>query len=217
MLGSGVVMCNSLWSKEFRVPSAISVSTERSADQVACGSRALPKVLRGRNPAAARPATRRPSNQLCTFGPGTARAISPLGYEQSCVLVSLVLRLRPAVGQVHRNPGTGLHPSPGRLGGLGGRCSLRPRATAGQATVLVSRVRAPVCTLGWGEWLLVDRSRGDSRAVPHLPPAHRAGVVDLGDRVVAGTPTGAAPSIRSGRIVCSGRHRAPLSVACCHR
>ena len=51
MLESGVYMCNSLCGKELGEPSAISVSAEWSADQVACGSGALAKVLRARNPA----------------------------------------------------------------------------------------------------------------------------------------------------------------------
>src|SRR5213080_2762882 len=153
------------------------------------------------------------TNQLHACRPGTARAMPvPWAYEQSCVLVSLVLRLRPALGQVHRDPGIGLHPSPGRLGGLGGRGGPRPRATAGQAAVLVSRVRRALCAVVRSERLLVDGSGSDWPPVPDLPSAARARVADLGDRVVAGTPAGAAPSIRPRRIVCRGHDPVPLSV-----
>src|SRR2546425_5740055 len=197
ILRIGAVMSNSLCSNELVGSSAVAASTKVGRIAVACGSRALPQVLRARNaPSATTRNARR--HQSVTHAPtrhGTCYA-GPLGYEQSCVLVSLVLRLRPALGQVHRDPGIGLHPSPGRLGGLGGRGRPRPRATAGQAAVLVSRLRRALCALVRSERLLVDGSGSDGRPVPDLPSASRARVADLGDRVVAGTPAGAAPSIR---------------------
>src|SRR6185312_14997464 len=145
------------------------MSTPWRPDQVACGSRALPQLLRARNAPSARTRNGR-CHQAVTYlrtRHGT-RYARPLGYEQGCVLVSLVFRLRPPVGQVHRYPGIGLHPSPSRLGGLGGRGRPRPRATACSATFLVSRVRSALCALVWGERLLVDGSASDWRAVPDL-------------------------------------------------
>src|SRR2546426_10685661 len=176
ILRIGVVMSNSLCSNELVEPSAVSASTKGGRIAVACGSHALPQVLRARNALSAptRNARRHQSVTRVPTRHGTCYA-SPLGYEQSCVLVSLVLRVCPPVGQVHPDAGVGLHPSPSRLGGLGRRSRPRPRPTAGQASVLVSRVRSALCALGRGERLLVPRSAGDWREVPHLPSACRAG------------------------------------------
>src|SRR2546429_6724590 len=138
ILRIGAVMSNSLCSNELVGPSGVSASAKGGRIAVACGSRALPQVLRARNALSA-PTRNARCHQSVTHVPtrhGTCYA-GPLGYEQCCVLVSLVLRVCPPVGQVHRDPGIGLHPSPGRLGGLGGRGGPRPRATAGQAHAFV--------------------------------------------------------------------------------
>src|SRR5712691_10935911 len=157
ILRIGAVTSNSLCSNELIEPSAVSPSAKRGRIPLACGSRALPQVLRARNALSA-PTRNARRHQSFTHVPtrhGTCYA-GPLGYEQSCVLVSLVLRLRPALGQGCCYPGIGLHPSPGRLGGLGRRGRPRPRPTAGQAAVLVSRVRRALCALVRSERLLVD-------------------------------------------------------------
>src|SRR5881628_2930772 len=46
-----------------------------------------------------------------TFGRARHVLYSPAGYEQGCVLGSLVLRLGPAMGPAHRLASVGLHPS----------------------------------------------------------------------------------------------------------
>src|SRR6058998_1398511 len=156
ILRIGAVMSNSLCSNELVEPSAVSASTKGGRIAVACGSHALPQVLRARNALSAPTRTAR-RHQSITPVPtrhGTCYA-GPLGYEKSCVLVSLVLRVCPAVGRDRRDPGIGHHSSHSRLGGLGRRGRPRPRAPAGQAAVLVSRVRIALCALGWGERLLV--------------------------------------------------------------
>ena len=49
VLGTGVVMRNSLYGIELIEWSVVSVSTPRRPDQGACGSRALPQLLRARH------------------------------------------------------------------------------------------------------------------------------------------------------------------------
>src|SRR5256885_14449379 len=112
-------MSNSLCSNRLEEPGGVSASAKGGRIAVAWGSRALPQVLRARN-ALSSPTRNGRRHQSVTRVPtrlGTCYA-SPLGYEQSCVLVSLVLRVCPAVGKRHRDPGIGLHPSHRRLGGL---------------------------------------------------------------------------------------------------
>src|SRR2546422_6922030 len=158
----GAVMSNSLCSNELVEASAVSASAKGGRIAVACGSRALPQLLRARNARSA-PTRNERRHQSVTRVPtrhGTCYA-GPLGYEQGCVLVSLVLRLCPAVGRAHQAAGRGLHPPARRTRGLGGRCALHPRKTAGQAAILVSRVRVTLCALGWCEQLLVDRPPGN--------------------------------------------------------
>src|SRR2546426_2955085 len=186
--------------------SGVSASAKGGRIAVACGSRALPQVLRARNAlsAATRNARRHQSVTRVSTRHGTCYA-GPLGYEQRCVLGSLVLRLCPAVGRAHQAAGRGLHPPAGRTRGLGGRCALHPRTTTRQATILVSRVRVTLCALGRCEQLLVDRPRGNPDGVPDLPPAFPVSVADLGGCVGARPPTGAVPSIRLG----GGRGRRP--------
>src|SRR5438132_5373071 len=111
ILRIGAVMSNSLCSNELVGPSGVSASAKGGRIAVACGSRALPQVLRARNALSA-PTRNARCHQSVTHVPtrhGTCYA-SPLGYEQCCVLVSLVLRVCPAVGQVHTDNGVRLHP-----------------------------------------------------------------------------------------------------------
>src|SRR5438093_11686472 len=106
ILRIGAVMSNSLCSNELVEPSGVSASAKGGRIAVACGSRALPQVLRARNALSA-PTRNVRRHQSITPVPtrhGTCYA-GLLGYEQCCVLVSLVLRPRPAVGKGHREIG----------------------------------------------------------------------------------------------------------------
>src|SRR5205823_9212530 len=91
ILRIGAVMSNSLCSNGLVGPSGVSASAKGGRIAVACGSRALPQVLRARNALSA-PTRNARCHQSVTHVPtrhGTCYA-SPLGYEQCCVLVSLV-------------------------------------------------------------------------------------------------------------------------------
>src|SRR3989441_2825287 len=199
ILRTGAVTSNSRCGNELVEPSGVSAGTKGGRIAVACGSHALPQVLRARNAPSAptRNARRHQSVPHVRTRHGTCYT-GPLGYEQRCVLGSLVLRACPAMGRAHQAAGRGLHPPAGGTRGLGGRCALHPRTTTRQATTLVSHVRRAVCALGRCEQLLVDRPRGNPDGVPDLPPAFRVSVADLGGCVVARPPTGAVPSIRLG-------------------
>src|SRR5207247_10662884 len=145
ILRIGAIMSNSLCSNDLVEPSGVSASAKGGRIAVAYGSRALPQVLRARNApsAATRNARRHQSVTHVRTRHSTCNS-GPLGYEQRCVLGSLVLRLCPAVGRAHQAAGRGLHPPAGRTRGLGGRCALHPRKTAGQAPLVVSPLRSAV-------------------------------------------------------------------------
>src|SRR5207247_4276003 len=144
ILRIGAVMSNSLCSNALVEPSGVSASAKGGRIAVACGSSALPQVLRARNALSA-PTRNARRQQSVTHVPtrhGTCYA-GPLGYEQCCLLVSLVLRVCPAVGQVHPDAGVGLHSSPGRLCGLGRLGRSHTRAPSGMYGLMCTHVCNP--------------------------------------------------------------------------